>query len=156
MKTNSIYSFHDSRVRVCWEVNCFIDLSGDIFTFLSTRSPHLTLYFLSVSSFREPRHFFCFVDHIMGSFCSACNRNIWLISWISLCKIWIFHTKAPPNCMKCDSALRWPKGNKSPSLMHDCFLWYICGGMEQWPFSAAWVGVRAAAAPCTGSDSPYN
>lgn len=132
-ETNSIYSFHDSSrrwsVRICCEVNSFIDLSGDIFTFLSPRSPHLTLYFLSVSSSRELRHFFCLVDNIMRSSCSAWNRNIWLISWISLCKMWIFHTKAPPNCMKCDSALSWPKGNKSPSLMHDCFLWYICGAV---------------------------
>lgn len=116
-------------VRICWGVNCFIDLSGDIFSFLSTRSPHFTLYSQSVSSSRELRHFFCFVYNNMRSFCSACNRDIWLISWIPLCKIWRFHTKAPPNCMKCDSALSWPKGNKSPSLMHDCFLWYICGAV---------------------------
>lgn len=83
MRTSSIYSFHGSSrllsVRICWEVSCFIDLSGDIFTFLSTRSPHLTLYFQSVSSSKELRHFFCFVYYNMRSFCSACNLNIWLI-----------------------------------------------------------------------------
>lgn len=35
-------------------------------------------------------------------------------------------------CVKCDSGVSRAKGNKSPSLMHDCFLSYICGEVGGW------------------------
>lgn len=31
--------------------------------------------------------------------------------------------------MKCNCGVSWPKGNKSPSLMHDCFLYYMRGAV---------------------------
>lgn len=40
--------------------------------------------------------------------------------------------------MKCDSAVNWPKGNKSPSLMHDCFLSYICGEVGDGAVACLW------------------
>lgn len=40
--------------------------------------------------------------------------------------------------MKCDSGVSWPKGNKSPSLMHDCFLSYICGEVGDGAVAFLW------------------
>lgn len=71
-------------------------------------------------------------------FCCNYNYPYFLPLVINNCVIWReFICKSAPqlevsdkgtqNCMKYDSVVSRPKGNKSPSLMHDCFLSYICG-----------------------------
>lgn len=54
--------------------------------------------------------------------------------------------------MKCDTGVSWPEGNKSPSLMHDCFLSYICGEVGDGAvafFVETGVGVRFGVAICS-------
>lgn len=61
---------------------------------------------------------------LLGVFWYCCCSD----GLICLRHSWGFWTKVRKKTMKCDSGVSWPEGNKSPSLMHDCFLSYICGG----------------------------